>query len=157
VPFWWSGQPYRGGSLLDALAPHVDAVAVMNYRTDPARIRESAEPFLAWGARHRRSVRIALEAGPIDDEVVRHYRPAKSGELWLIELGGQPVLALLDKPAAVSTGRAFAFSHQTGAPGGAVTFRGKTRELVALTAQLEAEWAAWPGFAGVALHEFEPE
>jgi hypothetical protein len=157
VPFWWAGQPYRGGNLPDALAPLVDSVAVMNYRTDPARIRESAEPFLAWGTRHRRSVRIALEAGPIEDEIVRHYRPAPSGQLWRLELAGQPVLVLLDRAAPPPGGRAYAYSHETRAPGSAITFRGQAGPLVSLVEQLEREWQAWPSFQGVALHEFEPE
>ena len=157
VPFWWAEQAYRDGKLLDALAPHVDSAAVMNYRTDPARIRQSAEPFLAWGARHGRSVRIALEAGPIDDEVVRHYRPAPSGELWLLDLAGLPALVLLDGAAPPPAGRAFAYSHETRAPASAITFRGKAGSLVPLVEQLEQEWRAWQAFRGIALHEFEPD
>ena len=157
VPFWWAEQAYRDGKLLDALAPHVDSVAVMNYRTDPARIRQSAEPFLAWGTRHRRSVRIALEAGPIDDEIVRHYRPAPSGELWLLDLAGLPALVLLDSAAPPPSGQAYAYSHETRALGSAITFRGKASSLAALVEQLEQEWRAWQAFRGIALHEFEPD
>jgi hypothetical protein len=157
VPFWWADQKVRGVSLFDRLAPSVDSIAVMNYRTDPALIRRFAEPFLAWGARSGRRVRIALESGPIPDEIARHYRPAATGQLRLVPLDGRVVAVLTDGVAANPAGLAFAYTHQTAAAGRAITFRGRTPALIGLLPELESAWSAWPSFAGIALHEPEIE
>jgi len=107
VPFWWGRQRLGGAALLDQLAPWVDHLTVMDYRTDPAQIRRFAEPFLAWGQRAGRPVRIALEAGPVADESALAFRPSASGALWRVTVGGRPVLILLDLPQHNPAGVAY--------------------------------------------------
>ncbi|MES3022882.1 MAG: hypothetical protein V4857_15015 [Pseudomonadota bacterium] len=154
VPFWWNKAASADGPLLARLAASVDSLTVMNYRTDPDQIKRSAQPFLEWSLRHRRGVRIALEAGPIDDEALRHYRPAERGTLAIVTLGEQAVLVEFDGALALPGGSSFDFSHQTMSDGGRVGFAKQRPALVQLLPELESLWSAWPGFAGVALHEF---
>ncbi|WP_171001684.1 hypothetical protein [Methylobacillus flagellatus] len=160
IPFWWATQATPQGMLLDRLAPLVDVVSVMNYRTQATQIKQLAQPFLEWAARHGRQVRIGLESGPIPDEVQRHYRPWQTGTALMVTLGAQQVLLQLTQPVTVKPAQAglqpFRFSHETPVPGSATTFAGKRSALLALLPELETLWSAWPGFAGIALHEFEP-
>ena len=157
VPFWWADQQTANGPLMDRLAAVTDGVTVMDYRTDTAQIKRLALPFLEWRARQQRTVRIALESGPIPDEVQRHYRPAPSGEMALVAVGTRHVLLELDRaqsfPAATPT---FQLSHATPVPASATTFAGRHDALLQLLPELEKLWSAWPSFAGIALHEFEP-
>ncbi|PWF55383.1 hypothetical protein [Massilia glaciei] len=154
VPFWWNTAATADGPLLARLAASVDSLTVMNYRTDPAQIKRSAQPFLEWSLRHKRGVRIALEAGPIDDETLRHYRPAARGTLAIVALGDQAVLVEFDGARALPGASSFGFSHQTMSDGGRVGFAEKRAALLRLLPELESLWRAWPGFSGVALHEF---
>ena len=159
VPFWWAGQQTAKGPLMERLATVVDGVTVMNYRTDPVQIRSLAQPFLDWGTQHRRTVRIALESGPIGDEMQRHYVPADSGDLALVTVGSNLVLLELDQMQSVppsSTARMFQFTHATPVPGSSTTFAGRRDALLGLLPELETSWSAWPSFAGMALHEFLP-
>jgi hypothetical protein len=124
VPFWWDGKT----ALLDGLAPLVDGVTVMDYRTDPRQIAGFAVPFLDWGARHGKQVRIALEAGPIAPETQRRYVRAAAGEtadLLRVEIEGR-----------------------------ATTFHKDKQSLLRLLPALEADFGAWDAaFGGMALHE----
>ena len=160
VPFWWADQQTANGPLMDRLAPVVNGVTVMNYRTDPAQIKRLAQPFLEWGVRQHRAVRIALESGPIPDEIQRHYLPARSGEVALIAIGSNQVLLEFDRmqsfPDSSSMTQTFQLSHTTPVPGSATTFAGQHDVLLKLLPELEKLWSAWPSFAGTALHEFEP-
>lgn len=160
VPFWWADQHTADGALMDRLASVVDSVTVMNYRTDPAQIKQFAQPFLEWGIRYQRTVRIALESGPIPDEVQRHYRPSLSGEVALIQLDSHFVLLEFDRELSLlkslPTARTFHFSNTTPVPGSATTFAGQHDPLLKLLPELERLWSAWHSFAGTALHEFEP-
>ncbi len=152
IPFWWGQQAFRGAAFLDHLAPLVDSVTVMNYRTNREQLLRFAEPFLAWGARRRRTVRIALEAGPIEDESIRIFRRAEAGELWLVALAEHSLVLLLDKAAPNPAGPVFGYSHTTPARGSNITFRNDLSALRELLPRLEAVWSAWPSFAGIALH-----
>jgi hypothetical protein len=152
VPFWWGTQTLRGERLLDRLAPLVESVTVMNYRTDRRQLLASAEPFLAWGAAASRGVRIALELGPIPDESLRVYRPTDgNAELWLVPAGGRAIAVLLERPAKLP-GQGLGYSHTVPRPGNRVSFRNNLPALRKLLPELEAQWRAWPPFAGVALH-----
>jgi hypothetical protein len=168
VPFWWD----RKSALLDGLAPLVDALAVMDYRTDPAQLTAFAVPFLDWGARHGRQVRIALEAGAIAPETQRRYVRAGAGEagdLLRLRIGGRQVLAVLREPVDVAgadaAGADAADADAAGADtfrlqssreidGGATTFHRDKPALLRLLPGLEADFGAWGGaFGGIALHE----
>lgn len=154
VPFWWDGKT----ALLDGLAPLVDTLSVMDYRTDPAQVSEFAMPFLDWGARHGRQVRIALEAGEIAAETQRRYVRAQAGEaagLLRLKVGGQQVLALLREPvAAAADAEAFRLQSTREIDGSATSFHRDKQSLLRLLPALESDFSAWDGaFGGIALHE----
>jgi hypothetical protein len=156
LPFWWDGKT----ALLDGLAPLVDGLAVMDYRTDPAQLGSFAIPFLDWGARHGRQVRIALEAGPIAAETQRRYVRADAGEaagLLHLRLGGQQVLAVLREPVVATgdrSGAPFRLQSTREIDGSATTFHHDKAALLRLLPALESDFSAWDGaFGGIALHE----
>ena len=153
VPVWWGADAHWGVAALDRLAPLGVSLTVMNYRTDLNSIRAGAEPFLAWSARHERRVTMALEYGPIPDETRRHYRRSdEGGELWLLPVGQRAALVLLDRPRTGLPGTAFRFTHEAPFLGRQITFAGQPAALAQAVDALTPGWAAWPGFAGIALH-----
>ncbi|QNB00558.1 hypothetical protein [Massilia sp. Se16.2.3] len=151
VPFWWSDKT----ELLDGLASAADAIAVMDYRTDPEQIVRFAVPFLDWGARYGKRVRIALEAGKVGAEVQRRYVRAddgEAGELLLAELDGARALVLLRAPVKEATLPRYRLSGERTLDGSATSFYGQRDALRKLLPGLERDFSAWPGFAGIALH-----
>jgi hypothetical protein len=129
----------------------------MDYRTDPQQIAGFAVPFLDWGARHGKQVRIALEAGPIAPETQRRYVRAAAGEtadLLRVEIDGRQVLALLREPISVIGADAFRLESTREIDGRATTFHKDKQSLLRLLPALEADFGAWDGaFGGMALHE----
>lgn len=157
VPFWWDkARVSPATTLLDALAPLVDSLTVMNYRTREPLILGSAQPFLDWSLRHGRRVRIALEAGPIDDAVLWHLRPAQRGEVAIVQLAGHAIMLSLAQATRIAGAVMYRASHSTPFSGERTTFRGREAQLIELVRGLERGWSAWPGFAGVALHGYRP-
>lgn len=158
VPFWWASLELGDQPLLDALAPHVQGLNVMNYRTDPEQLQQFAEPFLAWGGAHGKAVRIALEAGPIQDETRWHFRADSAlknqNTLWHLQLADAHLLLLLDAPAVVPAAEGYRFVRQSQLAGSRLTFSGDRPRMEQLMQSLEVLWAAWPSFAGLALHEY---
>ena len=153
VPVWWGSDPHWGPSALDRLAPLGVSLTIMNYRTDLQAVRRGAQPFLAWGARQGRKVTMALEYGPIPDEVRRHYQPsADGGELWLLPVGPHFALVLLNDARAGLPGQSFRFTHQRAFAGDNISFAGRPEALAAAVEALSPDWWPWPSFAGVALH-----
>lgn len=152
VPFWWAGKT----ELMKGLARHASGLIVMDYRTDPKQILRFGAPFLDWAAIHGKRVRIALEAGPVDAEWQRRYVKAASGELWQVKLDQLPVLVLLKQAqAAPAGGEAFRFVSERLLDGSATTFHRDPARMLSLLPALEADFSAWPGFDGMALHELK--
>ena len=156
VPFWWSSLSVNDRSLLDALAPHIQSLNVMNYRTEPDQLQQFAEPFLAWGAARGVDVRIALEAGPILDEQRWHYRPARDAEaaLWHLQLGDEHLLVLLDRPGVVPAAAGYQRMRTSTFHGDRLTFQDERVRMEQVMRFIEPLWSAWPSFAGLALHEY---
>jgi hypothetical protein len=149
VPFWWSDKP----GLLDAIAPWVTGLVVMDYRTDASEIYRFAVPFLDWGERHGKAVRIALEAGPIAPDTRYRYEQAPRGELWQVQLGEQHFLLMLRSALPNPLGAAFRLASSYEISGSATTFHGNTERLLRQLPELESIFSAWSGFSGMALHE----
>ncbi|WP_296913079.1 hypothetical protein [Polaromonas sp.] len=151
VPFWWAGKP----ALLDSIAPWLSGLVVMDYRTDPEEIYRFAATFLDWGDRHGKSVRVALEAGPIALETRYRYEPAAAGELWQVLLGKQYFLLVLRRPMENPHGIALRALGTHNITGSATSFYGDTASLLRQLPELESVFSAWPSFAGMALHEIK--
>lgn len=151
VPFWWSGKE----TLLEALARADGSLTVMDYRTARDEILRHAMPFLDWGVRHQRPVRIALEAGPVDSEEQWRFTSAPAGTLWLVQVGDLHVLLMLDHARPNPFGPAFALAGVRTLDGSATTFAADPSRLLRMLPTLEAELSAWKSYAGLALHELD--
>ncbi|HKY02875.1 MAG TPA: hypothetical protein VJM53_10025 [Burkholderiales bacterium] len=148
LPFWGLTP-----SLAQKLPALVSGVTVMNYRSDPHELRTHAAPFLDWGARHGKPVRIALEAGPIAPERQWRFRRATQGELWAVRAPNLHALVLLRSARANPHGLAYALEGTRTLDGKATTFHADVSRLWSLLPALEKDLAAWSSFAGIALHE----
>lgn len=148
VPFWWSGKP----AMLDALAPHVDALCVMDYRTDPAQVIALAQPLLHWGAVHRKQVRLALEAGQVAPQSQWRFSRADQGQLWHVAVAGAQVLLLLDAARPNPAGSSFALQYRRELDGSATSFYANLSALAKAIPEVEAAVLPWTSFAGMAIH-----
>lgn len=153
MPFWWWEARAGATRLIDRVARWIDSVAVMDYRTDPDAIERFARPWLEWGESRDRRIRIALEAGPLPNETRHHFHPARSGTLWMIEVGDAHALVLLRVPQPNSPGAAFALVSRSMSDASRITFFGRLDRLRGVLPDLERRLAAYSSFAGVALHE----
>jgi hypothetical protein len=153
LPWWFAQTGQPSAPLLEKLAPLVDRLTIMDYRTDPALVVQAAWPYLEWGQRHRRTVLIALESGPLPDVEARRYAPAGRGELWLTRIGGRTAYVLFDQPVKMKVGeRAFAHSGAHLVPARWTTFFAHGDDLMGTVSRLQQAFASTRAFAGVALH-----
>ena len=156
VPFWWGSHR----ELLEGLAAYADVLSVMDYRTDRGQVYDFAVPFLDWAEAHGKGVRIALEAGAIDPEVQRRYvriGAGEAGELQALDIKGRTVLALLraavSAPMSAPDARLYRLQSTRDIDGSATTFHRDKAALLRLLPQVEADFGAWNGFTGMAVHE----
>ncbi|MEW7851339.1 hypothetical protein AB2N08_21835 [Massilia aurea] len=152
VPHWWAGKT----GLLDGLAKYADMLTVKSPRTDPEQIYRLAVPFLDWGALHGKTVRVALDAGPIGAGVQRRYErrpPGARGDLLVFELGGQKILLLLQVPAAHDKAQAYALAASQDIDAADASFHADKGALMRLLPQLESVFGTWTSFGGMALHD----
>jgi len=149
VPFWWA---HTGHALLDRVAPSIDGLTVMNYRTDLRQIEQAVEPLLSWGVRHGKPVRIGLEAGPLPDEIRRGYRRAEAGEVWLVTVASRDVLVLMREPMPNPLGVAWRQVSERPVQAAQTTFHGDQARFDSLLPEVERRLAPWPSSNGVAIH-----
>lgn len=157
VPFWWGRQRFRNSLFLDHLGTQIDVVSVMNYRTERQQLFDLAEPFLEWGTRAKKTIRIGLEAGPIPDESLHVFRAGSNGDLWLLPLGDNNLLVSLDTTQANPAARVFTYSHSITRQGTNTTFHRNVGAMQKLLPELEKVWRAWPSFGGIALHGLDAD
>ena len=151
VPFWWSDRT----DLLAGLARDADGLAVMDYRTDPRQVYDFAAPFLDWAQANGKTVRIALEAGPIATETQRRYhRTDGAADLLLVRAGERQLLVALHAPLAQlpEGAQGYRLGGVRELDGSATSFATDLARLHALLPALEEDFSAWPGFAGMAVH-----
>lgn len=151
VPYWWGDKK----DLLQSIAPHVSGIVVMDYRTREEDVLRFAMPFLHWGDEYKKTVRIALEAGPIEGETVRQYVRAERGELSFVSVGDISVALLARQPYAGYGNPVYRFASSSELDGSATTFHRNPAELMMMMPRLEAQFASWASFGGLALHELK--
>ena len=156
VPFWWLDLALDSRWFLEDLAKVVDGLTIMNYRTDADDLQRFAEPYLAWGVREQRHVRIALEFIDLPDQQLWHFRPGQPGRLWHVRLGEADVLLLLDRPRSNADGETYQRSYAHAVAASATTFHAQRERLEEILPDLVSAWSAWDSFSGVALHEYLP-
>ncbi|MBA3678048.1 MAG: hypothetical protein H0W74_11710 [Sphingosinicella sp.] len=150
LPFWVSGSS-EGQSFLRRISPAARGLTIMSYRTKPSSLAQIAEPLLAWGAAEAKPVRLALEAGPIADEVEQVYREAAIGTLAVLP-GPEARIVMLEKPGEIEGARMFALQGREIVRGDRISFFGDEEKMMELALRTSAAFSAWPTFAGFALH-----
>ncbi|MDH5259516.1 MAG: hypothetical protein OEX07_15990, partial [Gammaproteobacteria bacterium] len=150
IPFWWQGRDVDGQSMLDRLAPYIDSLNVMNYRTTKGLINRFAQPVLDWGMRSQKPVNIALEAGPIADETQWRFKlsgaDSDAGELWQLRIKRHEVLILhkiksgssIEKNSRV---KSYQYQFERVVPGGMVTFERNKQDLLDMLPELDKQWS----------------
>jgi hypothetical protein len=156
VPFWWLNARTASGRVMDRVVAFIESVAVMDYRTEPDVIERLAQPWLEWGDRQKRRIRVALEAGRLPDEARYHFRPAPSGTLWRMRVGEADALVLLRSPQTNPSGTVFRMVATSTFEASSVTFFGRSEQLRAMLPELEQRLGRHNSFAGIALHEVAP-
>ncbi len=151
VPFWLSFLDSSASLILPSLQL-ASRITVMAYRTEGSVIQAIAEPFLAWGTRVGIPVQIALESGPLDDEIVHIFERAKVGELWLLPQAGGAVAYLLDSPQSGDTEHIYALSSENSVPAGRISFLGDPQRLGSVVPGLLTAFQSWPSFSGLTFH-----
>ena len=152
VPHWWTDKR----TLLEGMARHADILTVKSPRTDPAQIYRLAVPFLDWGVEHGKTVRVALDAGPIGAGAQRRYErrpPGARGDLLVFTLGGQKILLLQQVPAAHDKAQAYALAASQEIDAADASFHADKGALMRVLPQLESTFGAWKSFGGMALHD----
>jgi len=152
IPFWWQSQAIDGQPMLSQLSGYVSSVNIMNYRTTDEMINRFAQPLLDWGLRNQTKLNIALEAGPIADEIQWRYQKATAGELWHVKIGEQNVLILGNKKKSNPNGNAYQFLFERTVSGSNVTFEHNKDKLINMLPKLEKQWSHWSSFNGISLH-----
>ena len=152
VPFWMLDQE-GAEQALGSVRERLSSVVVMAYRTGAQELVAASEPLLAWGGEHRVPVRVAIETGPIAEEVHRTYVRAAFGDLVLRRSASGMRAELLSSPVAASEVEpVYAYSHQVTVEPARITF-GKD---AARAARVEAEalpiLRSWPAFSGLRIH-----
>ncbi len=152
LPFWLRSDAHARSHVLPALQQAASGIAIMAYRTDRQQIVEAASPLLAWAGEAGLRTRVALENGPLEDEVTQTFFRAEKGKLTIeTSADGRMHATLLDRPAP--SGKAtFAFSHETVSPASAVSFLGQADRFLESAGRTQEALKAWPAFSGMALH-----
>lgn len=154
LPFWILGSPGATQVLSSVRAPG-RSITVMAYRSDPAAIQAAAEPLLAWGALNRVPVHVALEAGPLPDELTQHYALDHSAEksiMWTIPMDDTEMLVRLDRPLRLERGHGYQWTHDSLTPASQISFLGNWPRMRAAVDALQHVFPAWTSYAGMSLH-----
>lgn len=153
VPSWWGIHPRWGERFFEALSWSGMRMTVMNYHTDPERLKHDAEPFLSWGQNTGSRIRMALEAGGLPDETQQRFtRASGEGELWRVDVGQASVLMLFDRPKSGLPGTGFSHEGTATVPASRYTFDGDLDTMAVVAGALEAHWQKWTSFDGLSFH-----
>jgi hypothetical protein len=151
VPFWLIDD-LHGREAIERVRPFVSSLAVMSYRTEDQAIVEASEPWLTWGVLNGIDIVIALENGPVPDEVHRSYVPSETGTAEIVHFSAADAVMLSDVPVSSQEKMIYRFSHEITVPGNRISFQGKLPTLLATIDRLHTMFPAWRSFSGFALH-----
>ncbi len=151
VPFWLPFLDPSASLILPSLQL-ASRITVMAYRTEGSAIQAIAEPFLAWSTRVGVPAQIALESGPVDDEIIHIFERAKVGELLLEPQAGGAIALLLDAPHSGGSQHVYALSSKNSVPGGRISFLGNPERLGSVVPGLLTAFQSWPSFSGLTFH-----
>lgn len=153
VPVWWGSHPQFGEAFLDRLADYHVSLTVMNYRTSVPQLIAGAQPFLAWAETYQRPLRIALEAGGLQDEIQKVFLPSSTGgELWRIDFDVLSALLLFEQQLNGLPGTAYGLTETRDFAAANLSFEGDLERLRTVASYLLDQYSHWPAFQGISLH-----
>ena len=151
VPYWML-ESAAARMALDEVAPSLDRLTIMAYRTDPSEIIAAAAPLLTWSARNGVAAIVALEVGKVVQERRKVYVKALEGDLHVIRFDDVAAVVVLDRVRTGPTDRAYRLSHSVPSNPARVSFGGDARRAFAVAAEIAPDLAAWPTAQGFAFH-----
>lgn len=151
VPFWLIDD-VDGRDAIERIQSFVSSFTVMAYRTSDEAIVEASEPWLNFGVLHGVNIIIALESGPVPDEVHRTYVRSNTGTAEVVRFSEADAVLVSDKPISLDRGMIYAFSHEIKVSGDRISFKGKLPLLLATIDRLRTTFPSWRSFSGFALH-----
>ena len=159
IPFWFntlslpSGQP-----LMDGLAPHVNSVTIMDYRTDVAQIQANALPYMIWGSMYDRPVQLALEGTYLPDSTMGFFTPANTktaGNVWLSPLDDTWSFLLLLKEKGINPeGKTMTQHHVVPISGKNTTYYGRVDSMLDAVIPIEKGLHFWSAYNGISFHNW---
>jgi hypothetical protein len=153
LPFWFDPETPLISTMLNDVVDSIVRITVMDYRTDPAQIRQNASLFFDWGWRNEKVIDIALETLPMPQEESRSYVRAEAGELWHINLADKTVLLLLKKAQVSDAGVvSYRYKHTRLVDGTDTSFYKNEDKLWTLLPSLENDFRSRSSFSGLAIH-----
>ncbi|MCX8568367.1 hypothetical protein [Aminobacter sp. MET-1] len=153
VPFWMLDEP-SGKTALRQVKSAVSSITVMAYRTDVEVVEQIAVGWLDWGSEMGIPIDIALESGPLPEEIHRIYNRSASGELVLDRSGRQVEAILLSTIVADSYAKpVYSFNHEFRVEPSRISFLGNRDAIDAALARLEGHLGAWATFGGMLVHD----
>ena len=154
LPFWLPQSP-MATAVLGGLSETADSITIMAYRTAEPAIQQVAEPLLSWGSAKGVPVYVALEAGPLPDDLIQSYIAAEAGKpatLWLLANAGKGHALRFDKPVLLEQGLGYLEAGQVTVPASRISFLGETAAMLNTGRQLQAALRAWASYAGMVFH-----
>lgn len=154
LPFWLPQSP-MGSPVLEALRETADSITIMAYRTTGLAIQQVAEPLLAWGTAQDMPVYVALEAGPLPDDVIQSYIAAKAGQparLWLLPSAKGGRALRFEKPVLLQQGTGYLAAGQITVPASRVSFLGDDTAMLKAARSVLPALRAWSAYAGMVFH-----
>jgi hypothetical protein len=155
VPYWML-ESAAARTALDQVAPSLDRLTIMAYRTDPSAIISAAAPLLAWSASNGLAATVALEVGTVAQERRKVYVKAPEGDLHVIRFDDVAAVVVLDRVRTGPTDRAYRLSHSVPSNPARVSFEGDARAAFAVAAEIASDLAAWPSVQDFAFHGLTP-
>ena len=149
---YWMLESAAARTALDRVAPSLDRLTIMAYRTDPSAIISAAAPLLTWSARNGLAAIVALEVGKVAQERRKVYVKAQEGDLHVIRFDDVAAVVVLDRVSTGPTDRAYRLSHSVPSNPARVSFGGDARRAFAVAAEIAPDLAAWPTAQGFAFH-----
>ena len=143
---------------MDALAPHVNSVTIMDYRTDVAQVQANALPYMVWGSVYDRPVQLALEGTYLPDSTMGFFTPANAktpGNVWLSPLDDSWSLLLLLKEKGINPeGKTMAQHHVVPVSGKNTTYYGRVDSMLDAVVPIEKGLRFWSAYNGISFHNW---
>lgn len=151
IPSWFPG--FEDDAFLSERLPEfIDGVLVWSFRKNRLEVNNTINPFLNWGERHNKSIKLGLDAGDLATEKRWKYIKSASGRLVLTPIEGEHYLILLNKNVSMQNKDIYTLAQFKSFPLKMLSFKNDFSNLSALISQLEMDIAYFLTFDGIAIN-----